>query len=199
MPQYTKALAEQFASARATLGWPWKLLVFSLFIFSFSIFLYFGMLAGYKPYLNSEINRLNESINQLGLAVKEEDRASFLSFYSQIVNLDKLLDSHVQGLTVFEILEKFVHPNVYFQNANVLFASNLIRLQGTAKNYEALIEQLKAFEDAPLVERAVFDSSSKDEKGVDFVMRLIVKPEFFAFKVGTSTAGEIPITPFTSE
>lgn len=197
MPQYTKTLSEQFATARATLGWPWKLLVFSAFIFSFSFFLYFGIIAGYKPYLNSEISRLNEEISQLGLAVKEEDRASFLGFYSQIVNLDKLLDSHVQGITVFDLLENFVHPNVYYQSANITLASNLIRLQGVAKNYEALVEQLKAFENAPLVQRAVFDSSSKGDTGVNFVIRLIVKPAFFAFKVATSTAGEIPITPFT--
>lgn len=197
MPQYTKALSEQFASARATLGWPWKLLVFSLFIFSFSVFLYFGMLVGYKPYLNSEIKRLNESISQLGLAVKEEDRASFLGFYSQIVNLDKLLDNHAQAGTVFDLLEKFIHPNVYYQNANVLLASNLIRLQGVAKNYEALIEQLYVFENAPLVEHAVFDSSSKGDTGINFVMRLTVKPEFFAFNVVTGTVGDIPLTPFT--
>mgnify|MGYP001574774919 FL=1 len=197
MPQYTKSLSEQFASARVTLGWPWKLLVFSLFIFSFSIFVYFGILAGYRPYLNSEVKRLDERISQLGLAVKEEDRASFLGFYSQIVNLDKLLDGHVQGATVFEILEKFIHPSVYYQSANVLFASNLIRLQGVAKNYETLVEQLQAFENAPLVERAVFDSSSKGDAGVNFVIRLVVKPAFFAFNVATSTANEIPLTPFT--
>lgn len=197
MPQYTKALSEQFASARATLGWPWKLLVFSLFSFSFSVFLYLGMLAGYKPFLNSKIKGLNESISQLGLAVKEEDRTSFLAFYSQLVNLDKLLDRHVQGRTVFDLLERYTGPDVYYQGAIIVLANNFIRLNGVSKNYESLTGQLAAFENAPLVERAVLDNSSKGDVGVNFVIRLTVKPEFFAFNIATSTAGEVLLTPFT--
>ncbi|MBI2591547.1 MAG: hypothetical protein HYW34_02630 [Candidatus Brennerbacteria bacterium] len=197
MPQYTKILSEQFASARANLGWPWKLLVFSVFIFFFSIFLYFGMFAGYKPYLDSRIKNLNQSISQLGLAVKEEDRANFLSFYSQLINLDKLLDRHVQGGTVFDLLEQYTHRDVYYQNVSVILTTNLIRLQGVSKNYEILIEQMSAFKNAPLIVRAVLDNASRESNGVSFVIRLTVKPEFFAFKVATSTAGEIPLTPFT--
>ncbi|MEK7146986.1 MAG: PilN domain-containing protein [Patescibacteria group bacterium] len=197
MPLYTKALSEQFASVRAELGWPWKLLVFAGFIFSFSIFLYFGMLAGYKPFLNSRIKSLNESISQLGLAVKEEDRASFLAFYSQLVNLDKLLDGHVQGRTVFDLLERYTHPGVYYQSINVVLGNNLIRLQGVSKNYESLVEQLAIFNEVPLVERAVLDTSAAGDTGVNFTVRLTVKPAFFSFAVATSTVDTVPLTPFT--
>jgi hypothetical protein len=43
-------------------GWPWRLLLFTAVVFGTVVFLYFGIVFGYKPFLDSRVKGLDKEI-----------------------------------------------------------------------------------------------------------------------------------------
>ena len=59
------------------------------------------MIFGYKPYLETERQSLDKKINEIGGAVSETDRENFIKFYSQLVNIQTLLNNHISGSNIY--------------------------------------------------------------------------------------------------
>ena len=182
MPQYAKNITEQFMEPeKLPVGWPWRLFLFSLVFFALVLFIYFGMIWGYQPYLKSERQSFDKKITEIGGAVSETDRANFVNFYSQLVNLQSLLNNHIKGSNIYTFLEKNTNQGIYYEGASLSVTEHFLRLEGVARSYDNLVQQLVAFEQTPEIEKTILEDSQTAEKGIRFSLQIIFKPKLLEF------------------
>lgn len=149
------AVSEQFVSERLPVGWPWRLLVFSIALFAFSILVYFGIRLGYSAYLEGRIADVDAALIALTSEVMATEQEQFVGFYSQIVNLKSALDRHAYGGNAFTFLEQYTLPEVQFTEADLNAEEFTLSLRGNAPSLEAVGQQLAALEAAPGVARVL--------------------------------------------
>lgn len=131
-----------------TPGWSLTLLVFSGGILFIALVVYFGLLLGYEPYLDSQISQLNAEISTLGKSISVDDQARFATFYSQITNLKAVLANHVAFSRFLSWLEKNTEANVSYSHLS-FSTGNQITLSATAAGQADVTQQIAIFEAAP--------------------------------------------------
>ncbi len=180
MPQYTKtALEEELKRAgKLPVGWPWRLLVFTIIVFGVMVAGYLGMSMGYKPYLNLRIKSLDAKIINLSQVIGEEQQKNLETTYSQLINIQNLLNSRITPSKLFDFLEKNTHSQIYYLALNLSLMEKSIKLEGVVSNYGVLAQQLGLFQRIPEIERVFLEDSRILEAGsIRFSIRLIFKPE----------------------
>ena len=141
--QFIKNPLDQFEAERLPVGWPWRFFSVSLIIFLATLLTYLGLLFGSEPYLNSQLGKKEELINQLAEKISADDREKFTQFYSQLFNLKNLLDNHVKPSQIFALLEKTADKKVYYRSALIKIPEKELNLDGVADSYETLASQLE--------------------------------------------------------
>jgi hypothetical protein len=181
MAQYTKSALEEELKRPDSLpvGWPWRLLLFMAIVFCTMAALYLGMTLGYQPYLNSQIRSLDQEIGQLSQSIDEEQQKRLISFYSQLVNINNLLETRPETSKFFDFLEKNTSGRVYYKSAELSVTEMTAKLEGIATSYSVLAEQIEIFRRASGVERVSLDSSSVGGSGIDFSATLSLSSGIF--------------------
>ena len=181
MPDYNKSVAEQFLGPeKLPVGWPWKMFLFSIILFGLVLFIYFGIILGYQPFLKAEQQSLDKKINEIGGQISQEDRENFIGFYSQLVNLQTLLNNHIKGSNIYNFLEKNTNQGVYYESADLSATDHNLRLTGVARSYDNLVQQLFAFEQLPEINKVILEDSQAADKGIRFSLQIIFKPELLS-------------------
>lgn len=165
-------------------GWPWRLFVLSLIVFSFSVFIYLGMVFGYRTYLNARIADLDSEIVNLNQSIDENQLEQLILFYSQFVNIGSLLSGHKNISPILSFIEKNTYPEVNYNNLAFNSSEREIKIEGRTPLYDTLVKELKLFEQAPEIESAFLENSklNEEKKGISeirFNIKLIVRPEIF--------------------
>ncbi|KKU94365.1 MAG: hypothetical protein UY26_C0002G0147 [Candidatus Jorgensenbacteria bacterium GW2011_GWA1_48_13] len=173
------SLREQFVTENIPVGFPWRLFTFSLILFLFSIFVFFGLRFGYASYLTNQTSALDKKIQDLSSRVSVEDQARFIGFYSQLANLKKILDRHGFPGNTFSFLEKQTVGEVFYTDADFRAEDSKLILKGLAVSSEVLIAQLSLFDRAPEVANVFLNQTNVDRGGVTFTLTLDFKPDFF--------------------
>jgi hypothetical protein len=162
-----------------SIGTPWRLMVFSLFMFTFSIFIYFGLKFGYDMYLEGQLSALDEKSEQLSAEVTEEEQSDFLSFYSQINNLESVLSSRDFGHNIFKFLENNTIPAVYYESVSYFNSNQSISLKGFASDMKRLVEQVSIFSKSEKVKEAIMnDVSIQNNNDVGFEISIKFNSNF---------------------
>jgi len=177
---YNQSILEQELrrGEKVEAGLPWRLLVFSAFLFGLLFFVYLGMQFGYKPYLNSRIKNLDSKINNLNQVIDEGERKRLIDMYSQFINIQDLLKSHTVPSRLIELLEKNTQSQIYYLSLNFSLTDKSLRLEGVSPNYNILAQQLELFQRIPEIERVNLDNSQLLGNGdIRFSIKLIFKPE----------------------
>jgi len=162
-----------------SVGWPWRLLLFGLFIFIFSLFVYFGLRFGYQNYLQDQIEFYDSELKKLSSQVSIEDQERFVNFYSQLFNLQKILEDHPYSSNVFRFLEKNTVGAVYFSDALFKKSDSTVVLKGISDNFENLSGQLAILEKSPEVAKVILNNVSLQKNNVSFSVSLTFVPDFF--------------------
>ena len=147
-----------------TPGWSLGILTFSAGVFAIVLVVYFGLTLGYEPYLNSQVAQVNAKMDTLSKAISADDQTKFVSFYSQIVNVQAVLVNHVTFSQFFAWLEKNTEANIYFSHVGFT-APNQVSLTGFAKSEDDINQQLAIFEAAPDLKSAVISSAGFSAAG----------------------------------
>jgi hypothetical protein len=172
---------EQFVNEPVSVGFPWRLFIFSLVIFLLSILIYFGLKVGYENYLQNQTTSLDGELNQLAKAVSQQDQQQFVNFYSQLVNLKTIFTSHIFSANVFPFLEKNTLPQVYYTDAKFTGSGADLALTGQAASLQVLAEQMAEFESAPELRSATLLSTSFNPGGtVGFSIDLVFQPSYLS-------------------
>lgn len=151
LPQ--KVLEQLSREPPKTPGWAGQFLMFSATLFFISLFVYLGLVFGYKPYLISEVNKLQDQINSFSQQVPLEEQGKIIDFYSQILNLRSLLENHAATSHLFEWLEKNTQVNVYYERFELNVKTGDLRLGLAGKSIEDINQQLAVFSSKPEVLR----------------------------------------------
>ncbi len=176
---YTRDMTDQFPRERLPVGWPWRLFTFTLILFALAFLVYLGLSFGYKAFLNKSIDNLNSTLNSLSFQVAPTEREGFITFYSQLSNLQKLLASHIVSSKVFPILSGLTDQRVSYSTLNVSIVDRTVTVDGVAKDYAALASQLAIYEQSPEVEKVILQNSALTNKAVRFTAQVTFKDEIF--------------------
>jgi hypothetical protein len=179
-PGVQARLEEEFVTETASIGLPWRLLVFAGVLFGLAVAIFLGLKFGYAQYLDSQAKALDQKINDLARQVKQEDQQNFINFYSQLVNLKKVLDRHSFASNVFNFLERNTLGQVYYNRAEYAAEDHSLILNGLADSPETLIQQLSVFNKAAELDNVVLQQIQFDAKGTIFGLKLTFKENFFA-------------------
>jgi len=163
-------------------GTPLKFLTFSFFLFLASVLAYIGLSAGYRTFLNNEISKLEESIDELRFQISVDQQENLVKFFSQVSNVEDLLDNHVATSNVFPILEDNTHSKVAYEGVNVFVDDKRVLIDGVAETFDALVSQLTIYESVPEIERVILRSSTRTGSIINFKVELTMDAEVFDFK-----------------
>ncbi len=161
--------------APMSLGLPWRILLFAIILFAFSIFIFLGLKFGYNSYIDSTDKKLDQKIDDLATTVSQDEQKTLISFYSQLNNLKDVLGEHRFSVRVFDLLEKYTIPSVYFNDAKINIETNKVQLSGFAKSTEDLVEQLGVFDKSPEFPNSVLQQMNFVPQGVGFTVILSPK------------------------
>ncbi len=160
-----------------SLGLPWRVLLFAVILFAFSLFVFLGLKFGYGSYMDSKDTSLDEEIEKLATQVSQDEQRDLIVFYSQLNNLKDVLGKHKFSTRVFDILEKYTIPTIYFTGANIVTESDKIELTGIARTTEDLVEQLAVFDRASEFSNSVLQQMNFTGEGVSFNILMSAKAD----------------------
>lgn len=182
MVQYTRSLAEQFRAEETTVGWSWRMFIFSIVVFASVVLLYFGMSFGYAPYLNSRIAALDDEIKKLNEQIPLEDQKKLVAYFSQIYNIQNLLADHLLPSKLFAFLETNAVKQIQYTKVNFAQDTASLIIEGSTNSYDALVKQTEAFRRNPMVENAALSNSNADSATgrVQFSLRINLARQFLS-------------------
>lgn len=181
MPLPEKVIEQLGQDTPKTQGWAWGALSFSVGILFIAIAVYFGLTFGYEPYLQSQLASAKNQVNTLGNSVSASDQSQLIDFYSQIANLQRLLQQHVSTSQFFSWLEQNTEANVYYHSL-ALTQGNQIVLSGVATSEADVNQQVAIFENSPEVSSVSVSNVTAPSligSGWTFSATLIMNPSVF--------------------
>jgi hypothetical protein len=178
--QFHQELAEKLSrEPQIGGGMPAKLLMFSVSIFIITLVIYLGMVFGYKPYLNAQLDKINNQINVAGNQISPTDQSQLVNYISQFTNLRAIIGSHIITSNLLNYLNKNTDTNVYFNRLSLTVFNNQVQLSGLAKSMDDLIGQLAAWQNSSAITKVDFNQISYTPQGFSFSATLIFRPGFF--------------------
>lgn len=178
--QQPSSLTAEFETEKLPVGLPWRILVFSLFIFGLSIFLYVGLHFGYRSYLDTQSKKIDSELEKLSGTVQSEEREQFITFYSQIANLKTVLESHSFVSNAFRFLERTTISPVYYASAQFNALDSSLLVNGIATSYETLAQQVTILSRAKeIVSVGLGQVNLQDEK-VSFQLTVVFDPSYLS-------------------
>ncbi len=163
-------------------GLPWRLLLLAFIIFGAVVFIYLGMIFGYEPYIDSQFKKVEQEISELNASIEKEQQKNLIEFYSQLVNIQELFNSHILTSNIFDFLEKNTYPSVYFTSIDFSISKKEGKINGLTSSYNILAQQLELFRLSPEVEKVILNDSRLLKGGtVNFAITLILKQETLSF------------------
>ena len=178
--QFHQDLAEKLSrEPQVKGGLPSKLLMFSVSIFIITLVVYLGMIFGYEPYLNAQLDKLNNQISVASSQISPSDQSQLVGYISQISNVKALLDNHVTASALLNYLEKNTDTNVYFNRLSLTTFNNQAQLSGMAQTMNDLVGQLAVWQSSPSITEVDFNQiSAVPQGGFSFGATLTFQPSF---------------------
>ena len=182
-------------------AWFGQLIMFSVTLFILALVGYLGIVFGFRPYLESRVNTLDEEIQAFSQQVPADEQARIATFYSQIANLRTLLNKHTTTSAFLTWLERATVTRVQISKVNVNLNSRQIQITGLARTATDVAAQIVNFQNQPGVERVDFRNTSEAANGlIQFNANITVVAGFFtatALNISNSSASSesAPSTP----
>jgi len=181
MPLPEKVIEQLGREPSGTQGWAVGALFFSGGILFLAIVIYLGLTFGYEPYLQSELSTTQNQVSALDNTISASDQSQLINYYSQIANLQTLLQQHVLSSQFFTWLEQNTEANVYYQSFG-LSEGNAVALGGVAKTEADVNQQIAAFENSPEVSSVTVSNVNAPQllgNGWSFTVTLDMNPSVF--------------------
>lgn len=193
LPQ--KVIEQLGREPASTPGWSSRLLMFSSTVFFIALAIYLGITFGYRPYVESDVQKLKDQMESFSQEVPKDDQAKLFAFYGQINNLKTLLKNHVLSSQSIEWLEQDTQTNVFFSRFTFQNAKHVVILSGAARTIPDFIQQVQRFQRDPLVTRVSFQQLTfADRVGWQFDLALSVSSTAFTGSPVPTAASET-LTP----
>ncbi|MGD1003742.1 MAG: PilN domain-containing protein [Minisyncoccia bacterium] len=182
MPLPEKVIERLGQESLKTQGWALGALFFSGGILFLTVAIYFGLTLGYEPYLQSQLTSAQNQVNTLSNSVSPSDQSQLIDFYSQIANLQTLLQQHTLSSQFFSWLEQNTEANIYYRSL-ALTQGDQVALSGTAASEADVNQQVAIFENSPEVSSVTVSDVTAPSLlggGWIFSVTLIMNPSVFS-------------------
>ena len=166
----------------------WRLLFVLTLIFGLVWLIYFSLEFGYKPILNNSISNLDERLEDFSTSPDLREQKNLVSYYSQIVNIETILKSHIFSSKVFEFLEDYTHTRTTYSTLDLSVEQRLLTMEGITQSYDTMVQQIIAYESAPNVAKVDLDENIFTNNVVRFKARITFDPKIFAPETLSATA-----------
>ncbi len=170
---------ERMKGEELPVGWPWRFLMFSVLIFATVSVGYVGLIFGYKPLLQSRLQGQEAELVGLGKIIPLAQQDEFVRFYSQLINLQSLLNAHVTISPLFTLLESRTNTAVSYAIMELRAPERKIALEGYATNYKSFAEQMQSFTEASEVESVIVNDSNALDGKVKFRVTVTLREGIF--------------------
>lgn len=177
--QENSGTREQFAAAQAPIGLPWRITVFAVVLFAFSLFTYVGLRFGYRAYLTTQEQNLDAELQTLAQQVSTNEQEQFVVLYSQIVNLKSVLDKHTFTANIFPFLERNTVDGINFSSAEFSAKTMMVKLNGATPVFETLAGQMAVLENTPEALSVSLEKVNISSGNVTFTIGITFKPDTF--------------------
>jgi len=160
--------------------WQIILFYFSLALLITTVVVYFVLSYFHQKSL-ATIDDLEAEI--LGVTTAEDLKIETEVFADQgkIKDFAKLFSAHQNSSKFFEFLEGKTHPQVWFSDLELNPPSAKAKLAGSAKNFQALAQQIYIFQKEDLIEEIKLTNLSLGEEGeTEFSLDLSLSPNLFS-------------------
>ena len=181
MPLPEKVIEQIGQEHAETQGWALGILFFSGGMLFIALMIYFGLAFGYEPYLQSQLSGAKDQVAALDQAISPSDQSQLINFYSQIANLQSLLQNHTLLSQFFLWLENNTEANVYYQSFT-LATGGRVEMKGIAKTEADVNQQIAILENSPEVSSVVVSSVNAPPLlggAWEFSMTLVMNPSLF--------------------
>ena len=181
MPLPQQVINQLTQEPSATPGWSSGVLVFCGGIFTVVIVIYLGMTFAYEPYLNGKLSNLQGQVRTLSQSVSSDDQTKLITFYSQISNLQSLLQHHVIFSQFLTWLENNTETGIYYTQFS-FGSTGQITLTGDAPSEADINQQIAIFESSPQIQKvAVTNVGTSGTAGVSqFTLTILIDPSVVA-------------------
>lgn len=177
MPEFQ--LMDSFGPNKMPSGWLSKLIRFGVILLVITIIVYLLLNFVYLSFLDKQVADLENKIQGLEQEIPKQDREEVTVFYSQLVNLQKLLESHLYSAQIFERLELITLPQVTFTNFDYDFKENRLKMDGYAQNLDIIAQQLLAFQRTSDFQKIILsDIRQTTPERSNFGVEITFKPSF---------------------
>jgi hypothetical protein len=187
MPLPEKVIEQLGREPTGTQGWAVGALLFSGGLFFLALLIYAGLAFGYEPYLQSQLQSEQNQMNALSQSIPGSDQAQLIDYYSQIANLQSLLQDHVDEVAFFSWLEKDTEANIYYQSF-ALTGGDRVSLAGMGLTEADVNQQIAIFENAPEVSAVTVSNVTAPEtpgSGWGFSITLTIEPSALSSSVSS--------------
>jgi Tfp pilus assembly protein PilN len=159
--------------------WQTMLFYFSLGFLLAALIVYF-ILNYFQDRSLATLDDLEERISRVGTT--EDKKIENEVFFSQkrIKDFSTLFTAHQKSSQFFEFLEKKTHPEVWFTNLDLDANLPRAKLEGLARNFQTLAQQIYIFQEEDLIEEIKLTDITLGEEGeAEFSLELSLSPDIF--------------------
>lgn len=163
-----------------------QLMMLSASLLILAVFLWIGILYGYEPYLNGQLDSVNQKIDTFAKQIPADKQEQIAILYSQLINLKQVLANHSAASPFFDLLAKNTLPGVYFVKAAVNVSGSEAVLQGAARSLDDINSQLALLGNMQGVQKLSIGTLSNTVQGWQFNITLDIDPKIFKAQAPTA-------------
>jgi len=167
---------------RKTPLWQDILFYSSLIILILSVVIYF-MLGNFLKNSSQTRDLLKNEAERKKTEEEQKLEDMVIGYQRKIEEFSKLIENYQQTSNIFDFLQKFSHPKVWFSKLEVSRGENQLLLGGSTENFEVLGQQFLIFKNNPLIKNISLANISITKDGkIEFNLRLRLDPQLFTPK-----------------
>lgn len=117
-----------------------------------------------------------------GVSTTEDKKIETGVFTSQklLQDFSTLVSEHQKSSQFFALLEENTHPGVWFTSLDLNLSLPLAKVEGAARNFQTLAQQVYIFQEEDLIEEIKLTNIALGERGeAEFSLELSLSPEIF--------------------
>ena len=129
---------------------------------------------------NERLTSLRLEISEIMTPEKSKTEEEVLAAKAKVDDVSQLIESHLRGSKVFEIIERTTHPKVWFNRFDYDAHQKTLKLSGQTENFEILAQQFMIMEEEKTIEKVTLETITNDREGkVNFNLNLSFESNIF--------------------
>lgn len=162
--------------------YPWRAMLLGMNVFALVVLTYLGMEFGYKLYLNSRIEKLDQQAAALDAQISSVQQDSLLLFHSQIATLEYLLKNHPRLTGILGAVESSTLPEVYYKNIEEKTDERSIVVSGIGVDVLAVAQEARKLSTIRGVTNVRIQSINRERNHVAFSIAVTFSPGAFFYQ-----------------